>query len=163
MRLHRRAGLALALAASLLAGCAHPVRPPDQRPAQYWSGRLALQVEQAQSQSFAASFELEGNPESGELRLFSPLGGTLAKLAWSAGIATLTSGGKVQQFESLDALAAQATGTPIPVAALFDWLRGVNTPVSGWEADLRQLDEGRLRAHRASPPPEADLRVALDK
>ena len=161
--LDRRAGLSLALAALLLAGCAHPVRPPEQRPAQFWSGRLALQVEESQSQSFAAAFELEGSPQTGELKLFSPLGGTLARLAWSPGSATLNSGSKSEQFDSLETLAAKATGTPIPVAALFDWLRGVNTAASGWEADLSQLAEGRLRARRVSPPPAADLRVALDQ
>jgi outer membrane lipoprotein LolB len=163
MLLAQRAGLSLALVASLLAGCAHPVRPPEQRPAQFWSGRLALQVEESQSQSFAAGFELEGSAQTGELKLFSPLGGTLAQLAWAPGSATLNSGGKTHQFDSLEALAAKATGTPLPVAALFDWLRGVNTPVPGWEADLSQLAEGRLRARRVSPPPAADLRVAIDK
>ena len=153
-QLARRAGLSLALAAALLAGCAHPVRPPEQRPAQFWSGRLALQVEESQSQSFAAGFELEGTAQAG---------GTLAQLAWAPGSATLDSGGKTHQFDSLEALAAKATGTPLPVAALFDWLRGVNTPVPGWQADLSQLAEGRLRARRVSPPPAADLRVALDQ
>jgi outer membrane lipoprotein LolB len=155
--------LSLALAALLLAGCAHPLRPPEERSAQYWSGRLALQVEESQSQSFAAAFELEGSPETGELKLFSPLGGTLARLIWAPGSATLNSGSKAQQFDSLEALAAQATGTALPVAALFDWLRGVNTPVPGWVADLSQLADGRLRARRVSPAPAADLRVALDK
>ena len=163
MLLTRRAGLSLALAVSLLAGCAHPVRTPEQRPAQFWSGRLALQVEESQSHSFAAGFELEGSAQAGELKLFSPLGGTLAQLAWAPGSATLNAGGKTQQFDSLEALAAKATGTPLPVAALFDWLRGLNTSIPGWEADLSQLAEGRLRARRVSPPPAADLRVAIDK
>jgi outer membrane lipoprotein LolB len=57
----------------------------------------------------------------------------------------------------------QATGASLPVAALFDWLAGVNTPVPGWEADLSQLGEGRLRAQRREPPPLADLRVVLDR
>ena len=50
----------------------------------------------------------------------------------------------------------------IPVAALFDWLRGIDTPVAGWRADLSQLGAGTAGgAAPASPPPEADLRVVL--
>jgi outer membrane lipoprotein LolB len=51
----------------------------------------------------------------------------------------------------------------MPVAALFDWLAGVPTPVPGWEPDLAALSDGRIRAHRTQPPPEADLRVVLDR
>jgi outer membrane lipoprotein LolB len=59
-------------------------------------------------------------------------------------------------------LAAQVAGTAIPIAALFDWLRGIDTPVPGWRADLTQLAQGRLTAKRYEPAPEADLRVVLD-
>jgi outer membrane lipoprotein LolB len=147
-----------------LAACAQaPVRPPaTAAAAQSWSGRLALQVDDPRAQSFAAGFELTGDAQSGEMKLTNPLGGTLAVLAWSPGSATLRSGNDTRQFASLDALAAQVTGTPIPVAALFDWLRGINTPVPGWQADLSQLAQGRLRAQRSDPLPAADLRLAFD-
>jgi outer membrane lipoprotein LolB len=153
--------LALAL---LLAGCATPERQPPADPqAQVWTGRLALTVEGNQSQSFSAGFELQGRPETGQLTLFNPLGGTLAVLAWSPGAATLRSGDKVQQFESVEALAVQATGAPLPITALFDWLRGVETPVAGWQADVSQVAQGRLRAQRNAPPPVAELRVAFER
>ena len=129
----------------------------------FWTGRLALQVEDSASQSFSAGFELRGGAGQGELTLFNPLGGTLAVLAWRPGEAQLRHGTDVRSFESIDALAAQATGTALPVTALFDWLRGVQTAVPGWEADLRQLAEGRLRARRLQPLPVADLRVAFDR
>jgi outer membrane lipoprotein LolB len=51
----------------------------------------------------------------------------------------------------------------VPVAALFDWLRGVATPVPGWRPDLSQLAEGRIFATRTDPPPETSLRVAIDR
>ena len=124
---------------------------------------MALQVENSPERSFSASFELRGSAQSGELSLFSPLGGTLAAMSWAPGAATLRAGGQARQFESLEALAAQATGTPIPVAALFDWLGGVNTPVAGWQADLSDLAQGRLRARRIDPQPPADLRVVFDR
>lgn len=153
------------LAALLVSGCATPPRPPGPADAQAgpWSGRLALQVEDNQSQSFSAGFQLKGSARAGELALFNPLGGTLAVLSWGPGNATLRSNGQAREFESVDALVAHATGSAIPVAALFDWLRGANTPVTGWQADLSQLDQGRLRAQRQQPPPPADLRVVLDR
>jgi outer membrane lipoprotein LolB len=166
MRIDRRAAVGLLSAAILfLSGCAQPARQPAANEAAtgVWSGRLALQVEDQPSQSFAAGFELRGRADAGELTLYNPLGGTLAALTWAPGSATMRSGGQVRQFDSIDALVAGATGTAIPVASLFDWLSGSNTPVPGWEADLSQLAQGRLRARRVAPAPAADLRVALDK
>ena len=154
-------GLALGLA-----GCAQPVRTsaPVGPTASSWSGRLALQVEDNSTQPVSAGFELRGNAEAGEMTLLNPLGGTLAALVWAPGTATLrSSSGPARQFESLEALAAHVTGTPIPVAALFDWLAGIDTPVPGWQADLSQLSQGRVRARRLQPLPVADLRLALDR
>ena len=156
------AWLLAALIALLLAACATPPRPVVPAGSQAWTGRLALTVEGQAAQSFSAGFELTGAPTAGELRLTNPLGGIVAVLAWSPGSATLRSGGKTQQFDSLEALAQEATGAPIPIAALFDWLAGKATPVAGWQADVTQVGEGRLRARRVDPPPAADLRVAFD-
>jgi outer membrane lipoprotein LolB len=155
----------LALSMLGITGCASPPRvaaPPDAT-ATSWTGRLALQVENQPSQSFSAGFELKGNAQSGELTLMSPIGGTLAVLSWRPGSATLLSGGKSSEFESVEALVAHATGSPIPVAALFDWLRGVDAPVPGWKADLSQLGQGRILAKRLDPPPIADLRVVFER
>ena len=57
---------------------------------------------------------------------------------------------------------SEATGAPLPVASLFDWLAGKPTPVPGWEADVSQVAEGRLRARRTEPPPPADLRLVFE-
>jgi outer membrane lipoprotein LolB len=146
----------------LLAGCAAPPRAPVFQDVQVWSGRLALTVEGEASKSFASGFELKGGPEAGELTLTNPLGGTIAVLAWSPGHAMLRTNGKTHEFESLEALAQKATGAPLPVAALFDWLAGRPTPVAGWEPDVSQVAAGRLRAQRNAPPPAADLRVAFE-
>jgi outer membrane lipoprotein LolB len=154
-----------AFALALLAGCASPPRTagPTDPVTGPWSGRLALQVEDQASQSFSASFELKGTARSGELALFSPLGGTLAVLAWQPGVATLNSNGQARQFDSVDSLVVHVTGSAIPVAALFDWLRGIDTPVPGWRADLSQLADGRVAAKRLEPPPQADLRLVLER
>jgi len=152
-----------ALALAWLAGCASPPRAPAAPGEQAWSGRLALTIEGRQDQSFSAGFDLRGTAASGELTLRNPLGGVVAVLQWAPGRATLNNGGQVREFASLDALAEEATGTTLPVAALFDWLRGQATPVPGWSPDVSQLAEGRLRAQRSAPPPAADLRIALDR
>jgi len=155
----------LAFAIVFAAGCASPPRTtaPADAATGPWSGRLALQVEDNQSQSFSAGFELKGSARAGELALHTPFGGTLAVLAWAPGSATLRANGQTRDFESVDALVAHATGAAIPVAALFDWLRGIDTPVAGWQADLSLLGQGRLRAQRLEPPPQAELRVVLER
>ncbi|MEJ6020749.1 lipoprotein insertase outer membrane protein LolB [Ramlibacter sp. PS4R-6] len=166
MKLHapwRAAGAALL--ALLLSACATAPKPPAEATAEMgpWAGRLALTVQDKPNESFAAGFELKGNPQRGELELLSPLGGTLGLLQWQPGKATLRSSSRTTEYESLEALVTQVAGTSIPVAALFDWLRGVATPVPGWQPDLTQLAQGRLRAVRTDPQPQADLRVLLER
>lgn len=124
---------------------------------------MALQVEDRPSESFSAGFELKGSAAAGELALVSPLGGTLGLLAWQPGSATLRAGGQVRQFNSVELLIAHVTGSTIPLAALFDWLQGVDTAVPGWRADLSQVSQGRVTARRLDPPPQADLRVVFER
>ncbi len=159
---------AVALAGALLAaGCATPpptASLPSAATQGPWTGRLAVRVQGQQPQSFSAAFELKGHAGAGELALRTPLGNTAALLSWAPGRASLRSGSDLQEFESLDALAVQATGTPLPVTALFDWLAGTPTAAAGWEADLSELaSAGRLQARRLTPPPEAELRLVLDR
>lgn len=147
-----------------LAGCAQPPRAPHAlEPASHWSGRLALQVDGQAAQSFSAGFDLQGDAGQGELTLFNPLGGVLARLHWRPDHATLQSGSESQTSASLDALLLQATGTSIPINALFGWLTGLHTSAEGWQADLSAIDQGRLVARRHAPPPYATLRIALDR
>ena len=122
-----------------------------------------MHVDGSAAQSFSASFELKGSAETGELTLFNPLGGTVAHMVWRPGSATLHANGEVQSFDSLDSLVSQATGAPLPLAALFDWLHGIGTPVAGWQPNMTRLDEGRLTAVRSLPEPSTTLRIVLDK
>ena len=165
-----RVGACFARAAVLvmmfvLAGCATQPKPSGPVDAEIgpWSGRLALKVEDKPGDSFSAGFELKGNARAGELALYAPLGGTLALLAWEPGSASLRTGNDTRHFPSVDSLVAHVTGAAIPVAALFDWLRGLDTHVAGWTADLSQLAQGRLAAKRVEPRPEADLRLVLER
>ncbi len=152
----------------LLAGCA---QPPQRKQAaggaeshdHYWRGRLALRLETPEPTSFYAGFELMGHAQAGELVLTSPLGSTVAKLRWTPRVAQLQSNGRTRTFDSLDALATEATGTAIPITALFEWLEGRPASADGWQADLSQLDDSRLVARRVLPAPAAELRLILEQ
>lgn len=146
------------IAALMLGACAAP-RPPDLAGEAAWSGRLALRVDSTPAQSFSAGFDLRGSPVSGELQLNSPLGTSLAIVQWSPQGAELRQGGRVERRASLDELSLDITGTALPVAAMFGWLRGDGTSVDGWTVDISQQPEGRITARRTTPLPSAELRL----
>lgn len=151
---------ALLATAALLTGCATPQRmamPGEE----LWTGRLAMTVKSDPPQSFSAGFDLRGTPAAGELQLTTPLGTSIATVVWSPGNAELRQGSQVTRRDNLDELTTVLSGTPVPVAALFGWLRGNLNVVPGWQADLTRQPEGRISARRTSPLPEAELRVVL--
>lgn len=123
---------------------------------------MALTVEGEARQSFSAFFVLEGSKELGNLRLSTPLGTVLAELVWSPEGAVLTSSQGDRKASSLNALLAEALGSPVPVEALFAWLRGDALQAAGWRANLSELSEGRLLAVRETPP-RSTLRLVLDR
>ena len=145
-----------------LSGCANPQRVTQGQQVTQWNGRLALRIDSAPVQSFSAGFELRGNTQSGELSLYSPFGATIAQMVWTPGAARLLSDGQERKFDSMDALTLQATGTELPIASIFEWLAGNNVSASGWEADLRELSNGRLVARRSAPLPAVEMRLVLE-
>lgn len=147
-----------------LAGCAHAPQDTLATQAQsgYWSGRLSLAVESEPAEHFAASFELSGNAGAGELKLYTPLGSTLAIMRWSSTQAVLLQGREKREFASVDELTAAVTGTALPVPVFFSWLHGVDKQTPGWHADLSQLSQGRLQALRQMPLPRARLKLVVD-
>ncbi len=151
----------------LLVGCATPTSDnSNQSERPFWRGRLALKFEAAQGQSgpqsFSAGFELSGNPQTGQLTLYTPLGITAATLSWSSQNAVLQADGGTRYFASLDASIKEVLGTEIPVTAFFAWLAGENMAVAGWQADLSQHATGRITAQRTEPGPPAEIRLILD-
>lgn len=167
--MNRRAAVAL-LAAALAAGCATPPAVPSV------SGRLSLQVAATATEparGFNAAFELRGDAEAGELRLSTPLGPQVAAARWAAGEVRLETGDGERRYASLEALAADALGEPVPLQALPHWLRGrpwpgTPAPASdagfeqlGWQLDLSRRAEGFIIAVRARPP-AVTLRIRLD-
>lgn len=150
---------------SVLAGCASGggglYRVPGAT--SHWQGRLAIKVTQPENNAFAAAFELRGNAERGQLTLSTPLGTTLATLAWAPDAAFLTTTGTPQRFDSVQALTRYAIGVEIPVAQLFAWLDGNEAAAPGWEVDLRDFELGRVSARRSGPDLEAELKIVIER
>lgn len=144
---------------ALLSACATPPREPVVPGEVFWQGRLALRVDSQPPQSLSAGFELRGNAQQGELALSSPLGQVLAVADWGAQGARLRQGGTERRYASVDDMTTELTGTPLPLAALYDWLQGKADAPAGWEVDLSGHAEGRLVARRMAPPPAAELRL----
>lgn len=167
----RRTCAPVLAALALLAGCATP--PPA---ADVIAGRLALQVaahDGAAERQFASAFELSGSAERGALLLTAPLGTALAQARWVPGRVELATGDGTRIYPDLDALTRDVLGEPLPLAALFDWLRARPWPAApseptasgfvqlGWSVDLARHAEGSIVLQRARPP-AVTVRVRLD-
>ena len=152
------------LALGLLAGCATAPAPHD-TPAV--SGRLSVRIDGQPDRAISAGFELLGTAKRGSLLLTGPLGTTAARATWQPGEAVLQSGTAVQRHADLDSLGQAALGEALPMAALFDWLRGhawAGAPSQpradggtgfeqlGWRIDLARWGDGLLDAVRIAPP-----------
>ncbi len=150
---------------------------PTRNAASAWTqGRLLLRVDATASQaaqSVTAAFELQGDSNSGELRLLTPLGTRLATALWSPRQVLLTTPEGERSFSSLDELSQQALGQSVPLAALPDWLAGRPWPGAafqtqaqgfeqlGWQVDTAGRDQGLVEARRPNVPAVL-LRVRLE-
>jgi outer membrane lipoprotein LolB len=165
----RRAASASMVAALMLmlAACATPQRATAPGALLQLSGRLLVRIDSQPPRSVSAQFELTGTPAEGGLVLSGPLGATAAQARWARGEATLKSGDRETRYADLDSLAEDALGERIPIAALFDWLRGrpwsgsASAPRRdgapgfeqlGWRISLARAAEGWVEAERATPP-----------
>jgi outer membrane lipoprotein LolB len=159
----------------LLSACAS-LTPPHAQGSQMLSGRLSLRVDSDPVRALSATFELSGNAQSGALVLSSPLGATLAQARWMPGEAVLETPGARARYSDLDSLAEQALGERVPLAALFDWLRGkpwADAPSEslpggepgftqlGWRVGLARYSEGWVEAKRDAVP-AVTMRARLD-
>jgi outer membrane lipoprotein LolB len=168
-----RVAPALAALAVALAGCATSVPPAS---VDLIAGRLALQVDgdgRQPARSLGAVFELRGDAARGDFALFTPLGTTLAQARWQPGDVELVTGEGTYRFATLDAMTQRMVGEPLPLAALFDWLRarpwaGAASVANatgfeqlGWAVDLSRHRDGAVLLRRAQPP-AVTLRVQLD-
>lgn len=178
----RPLGSLLAAAAIVLGGCATPPRPaadlsaPDQL-----AGRMTVRVDAtptSAARQVTAAFDLQGTPREGRLDLSTPLGTTLAQARWAPGKVALVTAQGETQFASLDELTREVLGESLPVAALFDWLRGrpwpgaPSTPAAsaadpgfgqlGWQVSLARFADGWIDATRAQAP-AVTVRARLER
>jgi outer membrane lipoprotein LolB len=174
--IRRRAALAAACAAlAVLSGCASLTKPHAEG-ARVLTGRMSVRVDSEPVRALSAAFELSGDAQTGALVLTSALGATMAQARWSPGDATLETPGNRVRYPDLDALAEQALGERVPLAALFDWLRGRpwggagSQPLTdgergftqlGWRVGLARYAEGWVEARRAQAP-AVTVRARLD-
>ena len=124
---------------------------------------MLVQVFDAPPLSTSGSFELSGSAQTGELVLLNPLGNIVARMVWNPAGASMVQANVTRQADSLATLTHQLLGTPLPIAALFDWLQGTATAAPGWTPDVSALPQGKLSAHRHTPLPEASLKIVLDQ
>lgn len=195
----RQAWSALALAATLLAGCASTAGPtagdslpqtpapaatgaaigptdasgvtvapavPAASPApsmRQFAGRLALTIESDPTQHLAAEFELEGDEQTGELRLYGALVGLAAVLQWEPGRAVLIEGERRRVFQSVDWLIERVSGAPVPLSMVFALLNNQAIRSDDWWVEARNGPDDRIRAVRLQPMPRIELLMVLKK
>ena len=164
---------ALMLAGALLAaGCAS--RRPTQRAQITGAGGSSLTGRRSDPSTvfFRRLRAAAATPKRGQLTAVQlALGGTLAVASASLDHGArhaASPAGKDAAALPLDggtAGRARPPARPLPLAALFDWLGGIPTPVAGWLTDLSQAwPEGRLLARqRSQPGPAVELRILLDR
>ena len=176
----RIARVAALISALLLAACAS-LAPVSTDVGEALSGRLAVKVDGeagAAPRSVSAAFELQGDAQRGRLNLSTPLGSVLAQARWAPGSVVLVTPQGERQFVDLDALTSEVLGESLPVAALFDWLRGrpwagatsttTRLPAEpgfeqlGWVVSLARFDEAWVVATRARPP-VVTVRAKVDR
>lgn len=164
------------VALTVMAGCAS-LQTPHAEGTQVLTGRLSVRVDSEPVKALSAAFELSGNAREGAMALTSPLGNTLAQARWKPNDVVLETPGSQQRYPDLDTLAERALGERVPLAALFDWLRGRpwsgarSEPLAGGEAGFMQLGwrvglaryaEGWVEARRDDPP-AVTMRARLDE
>jgi outer membrane lipoprotein LolB len=166
----RAAAAAWLLVASLLGGCASVGQHAPEGAATI-SGKLSVRVDavgRTPARSETGNFELKGTPDAGQLNLSSPLGQVMAQARWSGRQAWLTTSQGENAYPDLETLTQEMLGERLPVAALFDWLRGrpwsgaphqpnaagagAGFQQLGWSVDLSRFADGLIDARRAQAP-----------
>ena len=165
----------------MLVGACAVVPPADVPDGDILTGRLAVRVEASESapaRAVSAAFDLRGNASSGRLNLATPMGSVLAQARWAPGSVVLATPQGETRFADLDALTREVLGESLPVAALFDWLRGrpwagaastaTVAPADpgfeqlGWVVNLARFDEAWVAARRDAAP-VVTVRARMDR
>ncbi|MDI9331144.1 MAG: lipoprotein insertase outer membrane protein LolB [Alphaproteobacteria bacterium] len=128
-----------------------------------FAGRLSVTIESEPQQHISGEFELEGDAQTGELRLYGPVVGLVAVIQWEPGRAVLIEGDRKRVVKSLDWLIERVTGAPIPVSMVFDWLNQRPVASNDWWVEPRLKPTDRFRAVRLQPLPRMELLMVLKK
>jgi outer membrane lipoprotein LolB len=140
------------------------------------AGKLSVKVESDPPRNVSAAFELRGTPSIGQLDLTNPLGSVMARAHWEPGEVLLSTPDTKALYSDMDSLTRDVLGESVPVAALFDWLRGRPWPDApseplaneagfqqlGWNVSLVRYDDGWITARR-SEPPVVTVRARIEK
>lgn len=177
--IERALWLLLASVSLSIAGCAVVPGPGDAPlSGEALSGRLAVKVDgdaHAAERSVSAGFVLQGDARIGKLNLATPLGSVLAQARWSPGLVALVTPQGERRFADLDALTREVIGESLPVAAMFDWLRGRPWPGApatandvgfeqlGWLVDLTHFDAAAAIDARRLSPPAVTVKARMDR
>ncbi len=142
------------------------------------SGRMTVRIDAtatSAASAVSAGFELSGNADRGGLDLNTPFGTTLARARWEPGSVTVHTPQDAATYSDLNAMTRALLGEDLPVAALFDWLRGrtwSGAPVTssssgaefaqlGWDVSLAQFADSWVSARRRQAP-AVTVRIKLD-
>jgi outer membrane lipoprotein LolB len=127
----------------------------------HWQGRISLSVHQTPMQTVFAGFELDGDPQSGEMRILGPLGSAAMVLQWQPGKATVSDGQHSRSAPELQQLMQQLTGVDLPIGLIFDGLYGRPMAAPGWWIAPNEGRQDRLYAVRLEPLPRIELMIHL--
>lgn len=137
MRLFHRC-FSLALAATLLAGCATTGPQSQATVAPYQEtvsleGQLIVNYDRdGKRETLTGKFAWNQKPGLIDVALMNPLGQTMATIAVTPRQATLTqSNGQSRSAADIDTLTAQTLGWSLPVNGLRDWMQGHATMAGG--------------------------------
>jgi outer membrane lipoprotein LolB len=178
----RREALVAATAAALLTGCASHPEWNRSQPQDALFGRMTVRIEPSDAanapRNMSAAFELAGDASRGRLDLNTPIGTTLARARWEPGLVALITAQGESRYADMPALTREMLGEELPLAALFDWLRGRPWPGApstaalppadagfnqlGWDVNLAQFADAWVTARRELPP-AVTVRVKLER
>ncbi len=174
-----RPALTLALCAFMLCACQTPM--PDQTEVlgtrthrqtthtfgSHFEGRLMIEIQSSPVKRISASFELDTDVNTGELRLLGPFGTTSALITWSQANALLQSSEMSPPtllYPSLTALVKHWLGTELPLQNILRWLEGQDEQIPGWQLmDLGGNTKVALRMSGQANEPAVSIKMILNE
>ena len=136
-------------------------------PGSHFEGRLLIEIQSTPAKRISASFELDTDVNSGELRLLGPFGTTSALITWSQASALLQSNDMsppTRLYPSLSALVQQWLGTELPLQNILRWLEGQDEQIPGWQLmDLGGNTKVALKLSGPQSEPAVSIKMILNE